>query len=309
MIYTKKRIFWILLAIFASITANAAAFGISGTVYDASTDSPAFGATVSLLYKNTTGVNMQSSTGTDSGGHYAFQISDYMPLTPYTINFSKGNLYGPEVRGTIAGDETKINYVSISAVPVAIRSAPAVPIINKNDTVLINVTVEPLGNNITGMQAYYNLTNARLSFNSASEVNLFNRGITSAWGNQTSQGILQTFSLIIVPGAKVNANGTYGSFNMTGTNNGTANFTLRQIMLSSINNSWVRNTLYTARIIITQSWDLNGDYVDNIKDLAIWNSYNSTGICPALAYNRCSGTSKAEIMANYGKSVNTTLPS
>ncbi len=296
-------------AIFAGITANAAAFSISGTVFDASIDSPASGATVSLLYVDTTGANKQVSTGTDSGGSYSLTISDNMLPSPYTINFSKGNYYGPDVRGTISGDETEINYVSISRNPVKIRLVPAVPIINKNSTVLINVTVEPSGNNITGMQGFSNLSNARLSFNNAGEGNLFNRGIASAWESRVSQNVLLTYSVVLVPDAKVNTNGTYASFNITGTNNGTANFTLSQIMLSSPSSTWVRNTLYTTSVIITQPWDLNGDYVDNIKDLAMWNSYNSTGICPALAYNRCSGTNKTQIMANYGKTVNTTLPS
>ncbi|MBU4579910.1 hypothetical protein KKB43_02745 [Patescibacteria group bacterium] len=151
-------------------------------------------------------------------------------------------------------------------------------------------------------------------------------------GYNLSSGIL-LMALINVSTPWISTNGTLASYNLTTLNNGTMNITMNysnavpnSFQLVSGRPAWIRTELYTLSVKITQPCDINGDYVCNIKDLAILNSFmNKTGpnVCPVY-YGRCNIDSiinattgnmtvdindKNILMANYGKIVNTTLPS
>lgn len=313
----------LILFAWALIVSHASAYTIYGDIINVSSSTNGWqcptcinlfgepGTTVMIKYTNVNGTPIQTTTTTDALGSWHFDISDYVPFSLYSLDAVKGTYQSPTATWNFpdAGAVTSQykGALTISDKPVVIRIIPSLPIINKGDSVIINITVEPNNNPVSGVQVYPNYGAWRLSLKNGgvSEGNFLNKASSTFWQNGTStSGKHVIFGATLGMGSQSATNGTFATLNMSGTNNGTVNFTVDSIGIVSRFASRIRTIVYPASVKITQPWDINGDYVDNIQDLSIWNSYNATGVCPAAGYNRCLGTNKTDIMAHYGQKVN-----
>lgn len=280
------------------------------------------GVDATILYNDSAGNPVQMTTASDQNGRYSFTISDYRLSDSYRITASKGSYVSPTVAGRIfpseEGGSQYIGAVTISENAVIVRIVPNSPIINKGDPLLVNITVEPAGNVISGMQVFPSFTQSRIMVSDTSEGNLFNRNSGSYFLNLTTLSGEHAIAGLAF-GTSTSSNGTFATLNTSGLNNGTANFTVNGLMFSSPKSSWTRAALYPLiNEKITTPADVDGNFVEgNIIDISIVNKFlgqTAPNLCPQY-YGRCDVDKDGNVdsddlnltKAGKGRRVNTTV--
>ena len=124
-----------------------------------------------------------------------------------------------------------------TAAPVEIGIYPASKIIEKGQDFTVNVSVDPVGNPITGAQFNLLFNGSVVEVKNVSEGNLFKqKGASTLFNpgilNNSEGSLINVWDLIIVPGANVTTKGTLATLTMNAKKTGTAGFNLSNVIVS-----------------------------------------------------------------------------
>lgn len=162
---------------------------------------------------------------------------------------------------------------------LSVQAAEAIPVnvtiispsaAYRGENFSVTIFVNPNGNNITAMQSDFEYDPHNLVINDIREGNLLKSASPTAFNGTFGYGMTYNiWSLILTPGARTKASGTFAVINMTAANSGKFNLALSNVIISDpdskpvpvyITNSTVSSTTHSIL-------DLNQDGWVNILDL------------------------------------------
>lgn len=144
-----------------------------------------------------------------------------------------------------------------TAAPVETGVYPASKIIEKGQDFTVNVTVDPVGNPITGAQFNLFFNGSFVEVKNVSEGNLFKqKGASTLFNpgilNNSEGSLINVWDLIIVPGANITTKGTLATLTMNARKTGTVGLNLSHVIVSDPDSNATQVNVANSSVKIVQ---------------------------------------------------------